>query len=276
MNYKYLLLLAGMLLMACGDEDSSSVGPVNASSAVESSTDNGGANSYSSGKNSQKNSSSSVKKAEVVGGVLTDPRDGHEYPVMKTENQTWMAANLNYKVDSSWCYDDLAEKCEKYGRLYPWIVALQIDERYSENGWDFNVVLRNATNENHQGVCPPGWHIPSMEEFDDLIDYAYYNRFSNEAFCRLIKQDAWKSDLVDSSCAKFMEVDFDVLPAGKKDEYGTYTDMGQAAVFWSSNDLNSGGKKRSEAMGFYVGDVIGEEKSAAYVVSALSVRCVMD
>ena len=115
MNYKYLTLVAA-LLVACGDDSSSSAAPETSYSSIRS----GLSSSADMGQSSSSmgdlpKSSSSVEKAVVSGGFVTDPRDGHSYRVFVSDNQTWMAENLNFAVDSSWCYDDKEENCEKYG-----------------------------------------------------------------------------------------------------------------------------------------------------------------
>lgn len=61
-----------------------------------------------------------------------------------------MAENLNYEMDNrdrygSYCYDDDPGdddpgNCDKYGRLYTWIAAMN--------------------------ACPEGWHLPSKVEFE--------------------------------------------------------------------------------------------------------------
>jgi uncharacterized protein (TIGR02145 family) len=59
--------------------------------------------------------------------------------------KTWMAENLNYQTDESWCYNDKADSCAKYGRLYTWEAA------------------KNAC----QSV---GWRLSSRDDWDHLAE----------------------------------------------------------------------------------------------------------
>lgn len=96
------------------------------------------------------------EKPDVTPTTLTDSRDGKVYGITKIGTRTWMSQNLNYVVDSSWCYENAPANCDKHGRLYTFNSALDGDPA----GTNDEMIA--------QGVCPTGWHIPSLDEWLEL------------------------------------------------------------------------------------------------------------
>ncbi len=198
MKCKYLLLGTAVLFAACGDESSSGPNSENtpSSSAVAplSSSDNGNDsvvssssvadNGQSSSADNNVVSSSSVASSgskttasnyDPATGLLTDERDGNVYKTAKVGNQIWMAQNLrlenpNTLDDCSSNYYDYTIKDEsvlqKYGHHYGWMTAMQISCKYEEQ------LAKSEIQQPHQGLCPTGWHVPSIDEWQELFNAA--------------------------------------------------------------------------------------------------------
>jgi len=91
------------------------------------------------------------------GDTIIDSRDGQMYETVCIGDQVWMAENLNWAGAGS-CASGSNANCNTYGRWY----------KYDEiRGND-----TSSTNPSGiQGVCPQGWHLPSMAEWQQLFDF---------------------------------------------------------------------------------------------------------
>lgn len=90
----------------------------------------------------------------IIYDYLTDGRDNQTYRTVRIGYTTWLAQNLNYagaNGDTGLCYMKDALNCAKWGRLYLWDVAMAGSEA---NG--------------ARGICPEGWHVPTLVEWNDL------------------------------------------------------------------------------------------------------------
>ncbi len=126
-------------------------------------------------------------------GILHDTDDGRKYKTIKIGNQWWMAENLNYYTsEGSWCYNNDSINCVKYGRLYTWETAKK--------------------------VCPRGWHVPSKEEFQILID-EIENGIHN----------AYEQLLLNGTSG------FDAVLGGCFTESNTYYDINVNGYYWTSS-----------------------------------------
>ena len=114
---------------------------------------------------------------EVQNGYITDPRDERRYRVVTIGKQTWMAENLNYydpdahpnMADPRGCSSN-EEECKKSGRLYYWYAATDLLHDFDKDMAEENLCTPV------QGICPVGWHIPTVEEWSQLFQYvSYYN-----------------------------------------------------------------------------------------------------
>ena len=119
---------------------------------------------------------------DSLNNTLTDLRDGQVYRTTKIGDQTWMAQNLNYRYlggtadlpdSSSFCYENKSQNCVTYGRYYTWSAAM--DSAGLTPGNKVSGCGEGSTcsvAKPFRGICPAGWHLPSLSEFTTLISVA--------------------------------------------------------------------------------------------------------
>ncbi len=96
---------------------------------------------------------------------------GKVYQTVRIANQCWLKENLNIGIMingvddqtdngiiEKYCYDDDEVNCDTNGGLYQWDEAMQYVQK-----------------EGTQGLCPPGWHIPTTEDFMVLLANVNYD-----------------------------------------------------------------------------------------------------
>lgn len=91
----------------------------------------------------------------ITYGSITDSRDGQVYRTLTVEGMTWMQQDLNFNAPGSIC-PDTTSVCALH--LYSWSTAMGVDSQ-------FDTTLLRADNGFRQGVCPAGWHFPTLAEW---------------------------------------------------------------------------------------------------------------
>ena len=213
---------------------------------------------------------------DVATNTLKDLRDGKTYKAVKIGKQTWMAENLNYETENSWCYNDSSKYCDKYGRLYTWAaaidsIALASDRTNPQNCGNGKTCLFSKK---LQGSCPSGWHLPSRAEWLTLFVAVGGKSVAGQ---KLMSTSGWEQGIGTD------DYGFSALPASERYIDGTYNSEGMYAYFWSSTmDSN-----------YTRGDTIFDVSSNAYAMHmyygtekadveyqgkniGVSIRCVMD
>ena len=158
---------------------------------------------------------------EKCGDTLTDARDGQKYSTVCIGDQLWMAENLNW-AGAGRCYDDNLANCDTYGRMYQWGEA-----------------NHDSTSTNNpsgiQGVCLAGWHMPSENEWGELIDYlggrlvAGGKMKSTNLLWSQPNEGATNSSGFSAFPGGYMDSS---LVTGALD----YKGIGSTAIFWSSTE----------------------------------------
>jgi uncharacterized protein (TIGR02145 family) len=186
----------------------------------------------------------------TCGNNLTDIRDNKVYPTVQIGLQCWMATNLNHGiiinspqlqydncVSEKYCYNNLNSNCSSYGGLYRWDELMQYDDTPS-----------------NQGMCPPGWHIPTESEWTTL-----FNFYSGSAFAGKPLQDTIISG-------------FKALTSGVFYMSTSCNFSGFATLFWSSTSWGTT-KALSHGMNIYNYSVSLYPSSRA---NAFPTRCLKD
>jgi len=138
-------------------------------------------------------------------GTFTDLRDGKMYRTVEINGQVWMAQNFDYEEEDSICYDNNNANGKKYGRLYTWEMAIN--------------------------VCPEGWHLPSREEWQKLVDFVNTNKNANNAANRCLKsKEGWNIRGTD-------DFRFTALPGGYRTD-SEFCKIGEYGRWWSSSEYD--------------------------------------
>ena len=203
---------------------------------------------------------------DSIENFLTDARDGQIYRTVRIGSKIWMAENLNFKTDSSFCFGNADSNCTKYGRLYKWSIAMDSAGIFSLNskgcGYDRECNPRYPV----RGICPLGWHLPTSSEWNVLLSVVSEGKISNDQFPRagkkLKSKNGWTVPEKEitllymeengirqevyvrtpEEMKRFVNTDdygFSVIPAGYKDGNMGFQNEGIVANFWTSTMSNS-------------------------------------
>jgi uncharacterized protein (TIGR02145 family) len=185
------------------------------------------------GKTKQRQEASMAEQTET--GEFTDPRDGKKYKTVKIGSQTWLAENLNWEGAGVW-YNGTLLFGSIFGRLYTWKEALT--------------------------VAPPGWHLPTDEEWQKLVDFVGGDEVAVE---KLRAKDGWDGNGTDA-------FGFSALPGGFRLRDGEFYHVGGGGNWWSTTEKDSEDAyyRRMSSGGAKV------YRNDCYKGSAFSVRLVRD
>ena len=206
---------------------------------------------------------------------MTDERDDQVYKTVKVNNREWMAENLNLRYlqptdsldSSSFCYDNSAENCEKYGRLYLWSAAMDSAGVYSTGSIGNGIGTLCSAVYPIRGICPEGWHLPSEYEWNELKKKANVGSTLRSTY------DWEYSNGTD-------DFSFTALPAGLAVD-GTYDFLHTRAMFWSSTETYGILDKSVSNNALYLRLQYESNRENIVLYStgkhqALSVRCLKD
>ncbi len=198
--------------------------------------------------------------------VIAIDYDGNIYHAVKIGNQEWLKENLrvtHYRngdeipnissilvwrtILTGWSYyDNNANNDPAYGKLYK-----------------FNTIT------DQRNICPEGWHIPSVEEWNGLLEYL---GGADSAGGKMKEKglEHWQDENVGAT----NESGFTALPGGFRDSDGNFNKLGIIGVWWSS-DQSTINPENASYIFIYNSLALAkiEEIPMNY---GLSVRCIRD
>ena len=221
----------------------------------------------------------------ACGGTITD-YDNNNYNTLEIGTQCWMKENLKTEhyangdpispgnsvstTTAYWYYpNNNPSNKATFGLLYNWPAAMK------------NAASSSANPSGVQGACPNGWHIPSVSEWTQLINYVssdiqYWCGSESTYIAKSIASVSGWTSTSTTTCAISNDVSandlvgLSIVPAGGYN--GNYFDFGLEAEIWSSTE-NSSGSAHGYNLKHYNAYVI---KSTYGVYNAYAVRCLKD
>lgn len=175
-------------------------------------------------------------------GTPTVEYEGQVYNTIQIFSQCWLKENLNVGkmingidwqfnngIIEKYCYNNDTNNCNTYGGLYQW--------------WE---MLQYTTQQGVQGICPPGWHLPTNEEWkvlegsvdsqygigdpqwDTVISYRGYDAGMN-----LKTKSGWYENGNGTDLFGFSG-----LPGGWRIDAGGFHEVGVYGKWWTSTEYN--------------------------------------
>jgi uncharacterized protein (TIGR02145 family) len=190
--------------------------------------------------------------------------DGNSYSVVKIGNQLWMAENLattrfsdgtkipsvsDYKAWSNllspgfcWYFNEAENYKASYGALY--------------NGYTVSTGK----------LCPEGWHVPSAEEWQTLMNFSGGKEVGGKL--KETGNEHWMSPNEGAT----NEVGYSALPGGSRGIRGSFFDDRLQGYWWSSTDLDNNNSLYNSLR--YSSNEV--KSSSDDKKSGFSVRCIKD
>ncbi|MFN8257402.1 MAG: fibrobacter succinogenes major paralogous domain-containing protein [Bacteroidales bacterium] len=197
--------------------------------------------------------------------------DDNIYNTIKIGNQEWLVENLKTtkfndgtpiaapsspydwqsNINGAFCWpkNDMTNYKKDYGALYNWPAI-------------------DGLSNGNKNICPVGWHVPTIDEWEILASYLGGPLIAGEK----LKETGTDHWLYNYRCAINL-TGFSALPGGYREGGNEYFNMmGEQCIFWSASALND----QSSWIMLLESSNIKFEKWPVLKDSGCSVRCVKD
>ena len=198
-----------------------------------------------------------VKVEYPICGTLTAPYsttddDGNEYQTIRIGCDCWFAENLRTNAEGASYYDD-DDANESFGKLYTWQAAVGVNNVEYPTKLGTNFI---------QGLCPDGWAIPSVAQYQTMFAAAG----GNTSAVMSDDESTWLPGYAGTNASGFA-----AMGAGYYEGVQYQRQLGYT-YFWTA-DLNSSNSTVAKVIELRCGcdELTCKEKNKA---DKLSVRCV--
>lgn len=168
---------------------------------------------------------SGCKKDAILSGIVDI--DGNRYDTVTIGTQTWMVQNLKTTrytngdpilsttgdwsastVGTQCAYNDNAENCTSYGRLYNWYAV-----------------------SDSRKIAPAGWHVPTDDDWVVLTTFLGDEWGAGDKL-----KESGLNHWLGTNKLGTNEVGFTALPGGNRKADGSFYGMGGMGYWWSSTE----------------------------------------
>lgn len=258
-------------------------------------------------------------------GIIDSVKDheGNVYDVVQIGNQCWLRENMrattspstgadilftDYKSDKPRHKTSLAGKMARWpnnnpddynnyymGVLYNWNAAVDTFNTATEYGETYAELLNSYTSLHgkfsvkfdgfRRGICPAGWHVPSVEEWRTMFDSAgltlkpSYDNYYISSPAVLATSCSWQNSNMAGVAGNKNDVNrnksnFSIIPMPYS-WYEGFDHAGQQAYFHTSDEGHSGCQKYV-SLGFNSEGISFTFDSQNYKACGFAVRCLRD
>jgi uncharacterized protein (TIGR02145 family) len=208
-------------------------------------------------------------------GLPTVEYEGVVYNTIQVYSQCWMKENLDAGnmiwgtqnmtdngILEKYCYNNEPDSCAKYGGLYQW-----------------NEMMQFSVEPGAQGICPPGWHIPTDEEWKILEgaadsqfgigdpEWDIYGYRGYDAGSSLKTVTGWEEEGNGTD-----QYGFSGLPGGFRNIDGSFGFIRNDGSWWTSS-IHNEYSEWSRRQGYDRNETSRNSNGKAY---GLAVRCLKD
>ena len=200
-------------------------------------------------------------------GKATVTYEGKTYNTVQIGTQCWLRENLNVgtringtqnqsdnSIIEKYCYDNNEANCNTYGGLYQW-----------------NEMMQYINIEGAKGICPSGWHLPSIDEWGVLIVF-----LGGESIAGGKMKEAGTTHWASPNTGATNSSGFTALPGGERGDFGDFYGLTESTSFFSTTEKYSDPSTYALGLALFSNGGGVNYGNGAPKKSGTSARCIKD